>query len=151
METYPDRGLPEFVILIVEDEENDVLLLSRALGRVAAGAMVRWVRNGLEALQYLQGDGEFSDREKYPLPRAIFLDLKMPQMSGFELLAWVRDKPELQGIPTIIISGSKLARDVDQAYRLGANMYLVKPTDCERLAEMVKAALKTSVKERIPG
>ncbi len=127
MDDDPPSGKPDFAILLVEDDDNDALLLRRALERSAPAAVVRWVRNGLEALFYLKGDGEFSDRRKHPFPNAIFMDLKMPQMSGFELLAWLQDNPQLVSIPTIVISGSPLARDVEKARLLGANTYLVNP------------------------
>lgn len=129
-----------FTILLVEDEENDALLVKMAFKKNDIANPVQWVRDGLEAIAYLNGEGDFADRERYPFPEVLILDLKMPRMNGLELLAWIRDHPEFRVIPTIIMSASRLDSDVEKAYALGANTYMIKPSAFDDLAKMVKLA-----------
>lgn len=126
-----------FTILLVEDEENDGLLFLRALKKSGIANPIHWLKDGLEAMHYLQGEGKYADRQKYPLPGVVILDLKMPRLSGLELLAWIREHKR-RIIPTIVMSSSRLESDIEQAYELGANTYMVKPADFDGLLEMVK-------------
>ena len=128
------------MILLVEDEESDAIALQRALRRHNVNAPVRWVKDGLEALHYLQGEEEY-----VPTPELIILDLRMPRMSGMELLAWLRDRPSLRSIPTIVMSSSSSTADIQQAYALGAHTYTVKPSDFGSLVRLVKASYATWV------
>jgi CheY-like chemotaxis protein len=128
-----------FTILLVEDDENDVLLIQRALKKHYVNGPLHVARNGHEAIEYLSGQGKFSDRTRYPFPDVVVTDLKMPKMSGFELLAWLHDHQEFQVIPTIVLSSSKEDRDVVRAYNLGATSYMVKPAESDTLGQMVKA------------
>jgi len=127
-------------ILLVEDEENDALLVKMAFQKNEIRNPVQWVRDGLEAVAYLNGDGIYANRSLYPFPEVLILDLKMPRMTGLELLAWIRDHPEYRVIPTIIMSSSRMDSDVEKAYNLGANTYMIKPSSFEDLAKMVKLA-----------
>lgn len=129
-----------YTILLVEDEENDATLLKMAFKRNNIRNPVQWVQDGLEAIAYLNGEGAYADRARYPFPEVLILDLKMPRMSGLELLSWVREHPEYRVIPTIIMTSSRLERDIENAYTLGANTYMVKPSSFEDLAKMVKLA-----------
>jgi CheY-like chemotaxis protein len=129
-----------YPILLVEDEENDALLVQMAFKKNEIPNPVRWVRDGLEAIAYLNGEGNFADRELHPFPGVLILDLKMPRMTGLELLAWIRDHPEFRVIPTIIMSASQLDSDVEKAYALGANTYMIKPSAFDDLARIVKLA-----------
>jgi CheY-like chemotaxis protein len=128
----------QFAILLAEDDENDVLLITRAFKRHFLDKQIHVVRNGEEAIAYLSGKGVFADRKKYPFPNLVITDLKMPKLSGFELLAWIEEHQEFRVIPTIVLSASREDRDVDRAYSLGANTYMVKPASFETLAEMVE-------------
>lgn len=123
-------------ILLVEDDQDDVFIMQRALrlGKIANPLQV--VRDGQEALDYLAGTGRYADRSQYPLPFLIFLDLKMPYLSGFEVLAWLRQQPLLEGIVVVVLTGSAEARDQDRAYALGARTYLVKPPTAKVLHEI---------------
>jgi CheY-like chemotaxis protein len=117
------------LILIVEDREDDVLLLQRAFRKASLKNPVQFVRTGEEAIAYLSGEGQFSSRAEFPLPVLILLDLKLPGKDGFEVLSWVRQNDGLQILPVIILTSSNHISDVNRAYRLGANSFLVKDLD----------------------
>jgi len=129
-----------YTILLVEDEENDATLLKMALKKNNIPNPVQWVRDGLEAIAYLNGEGEFADRSKFSFPEVLIVDLKMPRMGGLELLSWIREHPEFKVIPTIIMTSSRLDVDIEKAYTLGANTYMIKPSSFDELARMTKLA-----------
>jgi CheY-like chemotaxis protein len=124
-------------VLIVEDEENDAFLLKTALKKAGIPNPIQVVENGRLALDYLAGSGEFSDRETHPLPSVIFLDLKLPQVNGLEILKWIREEPSLPPIVVVVLTSSSLDEDIDRAYRLGANSYVVKPSSRDKLVAIV--------------
>jgi CheY-like chemotaxis protein len=128
----------DFKILVVDDSDDDLFFTKRSLDRVGIGKTVNYVHNGLEAIEYLSGQGKFSDRQKYPFPTIILSDLKMPRMTGFELLRWVRDHPDCGVIPTILFSNSAIEADVKEAYRLGANAYMVKPSKPQEMDDLLR-------------
>jgi CheY-like chemotaxis protein len=97
---------------------------------------IQVVGNGEEAVAYLSGVGEYSNRKDYPLPELILLDLKMPKMDGFEVLKWIRTHPDLFQLRVIVLTSSDDIRDVNHAYKLGANSFLVKPMDFNHYVEM---------------
>jgi CheY-like chemotaxis protein len=130
----------DYTILLVEDEENDALLLQRAFKRNNILNPVKWVKDGLEAIDYLNGQGTYGDRDLYPFPEVMILDLKMPRMGGLELLAWIRDHPDFRVIPTIIMTSSRQDADITKAYELGANTYQIKPSSFDELIKLVKSA-----------
>ena len=123
---------------MVDDDPNDQLLVKTALEHNSLDASLKVVRDGEEAMHYLKGDEPFSDREAFPFPNVILTDLKMPGMDGFELLRWVRKQPECGTIPTIVFSSSQMEEDVRQAYKLGANSFLVKPNDLKELVRLMR-------------
>ena len=127
----------DYTILLVEDDENDAMLLRMAFERNGIANPVQWARDGLEAVAYLNGDGIYADRVKYPFPEVLLVDLKMPRMTGLELLAWINEHPEFKVIPTIVMTSSKQELDIESAYRLGANTYMTKPIAFDDLAKMV--------------
>jgi CheY-like chemotaxis protein len=129
---------PDYTILLVEDDENDAMLLKMAFEKNSIPNPVQWVKDGLEAVAYLNGDGIYADRAKYAFPEVLLCDLKMPRMSGLELLAWISEHPDFKVIPTIIMTSSKQEIDVENAYKLGANTYMTKPISFDELANMVK-------------
>jgi CheY-like chemotaxis protein len=126
-------------ILLVEDDENDVMLLQRAFRRAAIVNPLQVVRNGDDAVAYLEGTGAFADRQLYPLPVLMLLDLKLPRRTGLEVLQWVKERTGLKKIPIIVLTSSKNDDDVNRAYELGANSYVVKPVSFETLLELVKS------------
>jgi len=130
--------LKEAVILLVEDREDDVLIIAKAFARAALENQVSVVHNGEEAIQYLKGEGQYSDRKKYPLPTLILLDLKMPKVDGFEFLTWLRGQAEFKNTIVLVLTASNAIRDVNLAYQLGANSFMVKPDDFQDVTTMAR-------------
>jgi len=128
-------------LLWVEDDQNDIHLVGRAMAKVGMGSPTL-ARDGQEALDYLSGKGEFADRTLHPLPTLIMLDLKLPKRSGLEVLQWLRSQEGLRRIPVLIFTSSKETADVNRAYDLGANAYLVKPVDMKVLLEILRQILE---------
>jgi len=126
------------IILLAEDDENDVLLLERAFHKANLHQSLRIVRDGDQAINYLSGRGEYADRERFPLPFLILLDLKMPGTNGFEVLEWVRNDPELKRLLIVVLTSSHLQADVDRAYELGANSYLIKPVEFGEMVNLIQ-------------
>lgn len=124
------------MILLVEDNEDDVFLMEIALR--AAGVTNPWsvVTDGQEALDYLQGAGRFADREKFPFPKLIFLDLKLPYRSGLEILEWIRERRDLPETTVVVLTSSNEPSDLQRAYNLGAKTYLVKPPTREMICNV---------------
>jgi CheY-like chemotaxis protein len=121
---------PQFTVLLVEDDLNDIFLVKRAFKMARIKNPLQIVTDGQEAISYLRGEGKYGDREAHPLPKLIVMDIKMPRKSGFEVLEWVKNngKP-LRLIPVVIVSASDDPADINRAYELGANAYMVKPVD----------------------
>ena len=124
-------------VLWVEDDADDVLLIGRAI-RKAGLEQPALARDGTEAVAYLSGSGEYADRDAHPFPSLILLDLKLPKMSGFEVLQWIRERAEVCRVPVVMFTSSKERADIDRAYELGANAYLVKSVDHNNLVEALK-------------
>jgi len=127
------------VILLVEDNQDDVFLMRRALQSARIVNPLIVVESGQEAVDYLAGAGKFSDRDSYPLPAVVFLDLKLPFIFGHNVLAWVRKQKEFESLVVIVLTSSNEASDLSRSYALGANSYLVKPPTAEQLETLVKA------------
>ena len=126
------------LVLVAEDNPDDAILLRRAIDKAGITARVKIVNDGEEMLLYLQGRGVYTNRDAYPLPNLIILDLKMPRKSGLEVLLWMSENQDLAVVPTIVLSASNLEKDVRQAYNLGANTYFVKPTTFEELVSTMR-------------
>ena len=127
------------VILLAEDSQDDILLIRRAFRQANIINPLQVVRDGEEVIAYLSGDGRYANRAEYPLPELLLLDLKMPGLDGFDVLRWIRDQPGLQAMRIVVLSSSQQIRDVNLAYRLGANSFLVKPVDFKDLVELTQA------------
>jgi CheY-like chemotaxis protein len=125
-------------VLHIDDDPNDTELLQAAARKAQAPFILRNVEDGEQAIAYLSGLGAYADRERFRLPSLILLDLKMPCATGFEVLKWIRSRRELQQVPVIMLSGSELRDDIQQAYAAGANSYLIKPLGFEALVGLVK-------------
>jgi len=138
-DSKPDVAmLNEKFILLAEDDTNDVLLLERAFEKAGLHDSLKVVSDGEMAIEYLSGRGIYADREQYPLPFLLLLDLKMPGTDGFEVLQWLRSEPELKRLLVVVLTSSNLQADVDRAYELGANSYLVKPVGFDEMLHLVK-------------
>jgi CheY-like chemotaxis protein len=128
-------------ILQVEDEESDVLLLRHAFAQAGVKNPVRVAGSGQEAIDYLAGMGDFANRKRFPMPRFVLLDLKLPGLSGQEVLEWIRRQRGLDGLRVAMLSSSPYPGDIKAAFRAGADAYLVKPCTTEervKLAEEIK-------------
>lgn len=128
-------------ILYAEDDENDVFFMERAFSKLNLGQALQVVPNGRLAVDYLSGAGAFADRAKHPLPDVLLLDVKMPEMSGLEVLKWARSRPEFQSMPILMFTSSTQRTDIDFSRRHRASAYLVKPSNAEHLATLVNKVL----------
>ena len=129
---------PRPVILLVDDNPHDVVLIRLAFRRVGIIDTIHLVKDGDEAMRYIRGEGAYADRHQFPVPTLVLLDLKMPQTSGFDVLRWIREQPALAGVVIVVMSGSKNDADIDRAYALGANSYLIKPSRFEEMVKMME-------------
>src|SRR5687767_10815837 len=114
-------------ILIVEDSDADAIWLKRQLSAAKLCNPCHTVTNAEQAIAYLKGTGEYSDREKYPLPKVIFLDMRLPGMNGFEFLQIVKGLPALEGVLIVTLTGLDDLRSIRRAYEMGAGSFLTKP------------------------
>lgn len=138
-------------ILIVDDNDDDVYALRRALKKAAVANPQQVATHGEEAIDYLSGKGRFAERMQFPLPFLMFLDLKMPFLDGFDVLAWIRGRPELNGIAVVILTGSDEVKDHQRACALGARSYLVKPTQPADLQAVLRAMESPGARESGAG
>jgi CheY-like chemotaxis protein len=127
----------EKTILVAEDSLDDVFFIKRALKRAGITTQIHVVVNGQQAIEYLSGAGNFADRPRHPLPDILFLDLKMPIKDGFEVLEWVRSKPEFKELDVVILTSSAEPCDKERAQELSARAYIVKPPKPEVLKELL--------------
>jgi CheY-like chemotaxis protein len=128
----------ESTVLLVEDNATDVLLIRRAFDKAKLGNPIQVLGDGDAAVEYLGGSGAYADRERFPLPILILLDLKLPRRSGLEVLEWLRGQASLRRIPVVMLTSSEQPRDVNAAYDSGVNSYLVKPVEFDALFDMLK-------------
>ena len=126
-------------ILLVEDDENDVFFFEHAMKEAEFIHPLRIARNGGEAIDYLAGAGAFADRARFPLPCMVLLDLNLPRQHGLEVLRWFREHAPDRTVPVIVLTSSTSDQDMREAYRLGANSYLNKPSQPDELVALVRA------------
>jgi CheY-like chemotaxis protein len=124
--------------LLVDDDENDIFFMEQSFRQTAT--RFEAVRDGAEAVDYLTRKGKYKDHERYPLPTMILLDIKMPRMNGFEFLEWLRNESpaDLKLLPVVMMTSSAFDSDVNRAYKLGANAYMVKPINIDQFQERIK-------------
>lgn len=130
---------PEQGILLVEDNEDDVFLTEMALKSAGVINQMRVVRHGQEAVDYLSGAGQFANREQFPFPGLVLLDLKLPYRSGLEVLAWLREQASLPATTVVVLTSSNEPKDLNLAYELGAKTYLVKPPTPQMIYDIVNS------------
>jgi CheY-like chemotaxis protein len=130
--------MPEGPVLLVEDDISDFRLIQRAFAKIKPSAPMIRLTHGDEAVAYLAGEGPYENRSVHPFPCAILLDIKLPRRSGFEVLEWVRTQESaLKRLPVIMLTSSSHQADVNKAYELGVNSYLVKPSNNSELEQLV--------------
>jgi CheY-like chemotaxis protein len=126
-------------ILVADDEETAHVLIHRAFHLAQSSCALQIVTNGEDAISYLQGKGVFANRERYPVPELVLLDLKMPKKDGFEVLKWMREQPGFKRMVTVMFSTSDEPRDINRSYDLGANSFLVKTPLFTEFTELIKS------------
>jgi CheY-like chemotaxis protein len=137
-------------ILLVEDSENDAELTMRTLRRRGIANTIDWVRDGVEALDYLYREGKYAERSP-GMPRLVLLDLKMPRMDGLQVLARLKRDERTQALPVVMLTSSREEGDLLGSYELGANSYVVKPVDFDQFAETVaQVGLYWAVVNQVP-
>lgn len=124
-------------ILLIEDQMEDVMLIERAFRLVLPGAGLKVLHNGEEAIAYLLGQGHYGDRERYPMPDLILLDLKIPRKSGLEVLAWIWEQPQLKPIRVVVLTGSQNSSDIQRVREMDA-CYQLKPSNFADLTDFIE-------------
>ncbi len=131
-----DSSLVE--ILLLEDNKNDAELAILALEEFNLANQMVWLKDGKQGLDFLFGRGEFEGRDVGQPPKLILLDLKMPKVSGIEVLKAIREDPRTKFIPVTVLTSSKEEKDIIETYKLGVNSYIVKPVDFEQFSKSVR-------------
>lgn len=126
------------IILLVDDSDSDIALLRQAFSKAGMQYPLQVVRDGVDAMSYLLGRGEFADRGTYPMPSILIIDVNMPRLNGLELLTWLRTQPEFSHLMVIVLTGDARIEAVNHAYHLGANSYLMKPMRHEDLVDLIQ-------------
>ena len=140
---------PHSTILIIEDNPDDVFFMQRACKAAEFQNPLQVAVDGQQAIDYLAGTAPFADREVFPLPCLVFLDLKLPRKNGHEVLQWIRSREEFVTLIVVALTTSREPSDITEAYRRGANAYLVKPTSPTHLAEMLSSVKKFWIENNI--
>ena len=130
-----DRAL----ILVVEDNEFDLMLIRRAFAKAKVLNPLFTVNSGEQAIAYFKGEGPFANREEYPLPDLVLLDLRLRGITGLDVLKWIREQPGLRALRVVMLTGSAATEDINTAYQLGANSFLVKPMDFDSFVQIAGA------------
>ena len=128
----------QYPVLLAEDNDSDLIFLQRAIRKAGVSVSLQLVRNGEEAVNYLLGEGNYANQERYPLPMLIISNMKMPRMNGLELLTWVKQQPNFKHLPVIVMSSSEDPDEMNQVTTLGGSAYFVKTSSLDMLAEIVK-------------
>ena len=128
----------ERVVLMVDDDDEDVYLTRRAFASSASIDAFRHVADGTSLFAYLGAEGEYADRDAWPRPRLILMDINMPRENGFALLERLRADEAIAPIPVIMLSTSLADTDIDKAYRLGANSFIGKPVTFEGMRDVAR-------------
>ena len=124
-------------IILVEDNPSDADLIKRALNKNNVANKILHLKDGQEVIDYLFGEGQWKGRTTTNTPKVILLDLKMPKVSGIEVLKRIKSNPETKGIPVVVLTSSKEDPDIKECYKLGVNSYVVKPVGFEEFSSTV--------------
>ncbi|MEP6663955.1 MAG: response regulator [Verrucomicrobiota bacterium] len=131
--------MAKHTVLSVEDNSDDILLLQRACEKSAVTFHLKTVEDGQRAIDYLSGINNYSDREEFPVPSLVLLDLQIPAKSGLEVLDWIRQKEWSRNLPVVVFTSSQDKRDVQKAYDKGANWFVTKPADYQKLQKVAQS------------
>jgi CheY-like chemotaxis protein len=134
----PATTMEALPILLAEDNEDDVFLLQRAMDKAQFTNPLRVVPDGEQTLAYLKGEGDYRDRQRFPFPALLLLDIKMPGMNGLEVLSAVRKDPLLKRLVVILLTSSNQQRDINDAFNLHVNSYLVKPAGLDGMTAVLE-------------
>ena len=126
------------IVLLVEDNPDDVLFMERAFAKAEMSCPLKVARDGRQAVDYLSGRGAYADRSAHPAATHVILDIKLPFLSGLEVLQWMRKEPDLENLPVIVLTSSTERADMDRAFELGAQSYLVKPVAFPSLVTLAR-------------
>jgi len=139
------------VVLLVEDDDHALFLMQHAFAEACPRLRLEAVSTGDQAVAYLLGEGRYADRGQYPLPALILLDLSMPRTTGLDVLAWIRARPGLRRVPVIVQSLSANPEEINRAYDLGANSYVVKPLHFHELLDLLRVIEAYWIRTHQPG
>ena len=133
-----EMNLNEVEIVLVEDNPNDAELAIRALKEYNLVNKLMWLKDGVEALDFIFAQGQYADRSIEDVPKVVLLDLKLPRVDGLEVLEKVKSDTRTKGIPVVVLTSSSEERDITASYNLGVNSYVIKPVDFDKYLEAVK-------------
>lgn len=126
-------------VLAVEDNDDDQFLLREAWAKAGVPDPLIFVADGEQACDYLSGDGRYADRARYPFPVLMLLDIKLPGKSGLEVLSWLREQERFKTLPVVMLTASTWPEEVVEAYHLGANSFVIKPSSAQELSDFAGA------------
>ena len=148
---HSSHNLPQ-TVLYVEDSADDFELLKLASRKCGTPFSLQRAADGEQAVSYLQGAKTYTDREEYPFPDLVLLDLRLPRLDGFEVLQWIRSNPVTKTLPVVVLAGSSFRADIRRALELGANSYAAKPGKFEELQVLIdQIADVWLAREQVPG
>jgi len=133
-------NMNEVDVLMVEDSPNDAELITRAFAKLNIASKVFWVKDGAEAVDFIFCTGKYSERDISILPKVVLLDLKLPKVNGLEVLAKIKGDPRTKTLPVVIVTSSQEEQDLKEAYKIGANSYIVKPIEAVNFIQALSEA-----------
>jgi CheY-like chemotaxis protein len=140
------------IVLYVEDNPDDFELFRLASRKCGTPFSLQHTADGEQAIAYLKGATAFADRDEFPFPDLVLLDLKLPRLDGFEVLQWIRSNPSTKSLPVVVLAGSSFRADIRRALELGANSYAAKPGKFEELQVLIdQIADVWLAREKVPG
>jgi len=137
-------------VLYADDDENDLFLMARAFNKIGITHPLQTVSDGKAAVAYLSGTPPYANREAYPLPCLLLLDLSLPGRHGLEVLTWLKNDPSHATMPVVVMTSSNQESDISRAYSLGADGFIIKPGDPDELLRIVKSLQQYWLSDKRP-